>query len=259
MQLKINQKRLIGVFTTVITKKSFLDKEKYAMLILGIDTSTHICSVALAVNGATIDCIENTAGHAHASLITVQIEEILHRNQYNIHQLHAVAVSQGPGSYTGLRIGVSAAKGICYALNIPLIAVSTLEALTRKAITNNNNEPGFYMPMLDAMRMEVYTAVYTSTLECIEIPQALVITPGVFDTYLNEQPCYYFGTGAAKCRPLLQHPNAGFMADVECSATNLSEPAFERLTTGKTEDIAYFFPDYIKNFFSNKSKTELVH
>lgn len=229
------------------------------MLILGIDTSTHICSVALAMRGTTIDCIENAAGQAHASLITVQIQEILHRNHYNMQQLQAVAVSQGPGSYTGLRIGVSAAKGICYALNIPLIAVSTLEALSWKAINNNINEPALYMPMLDAMRMEVYTAVYTSTLQCIEKPHALIVTPGSLDKYLNEQPCYYFGTGAAKCRPLLQHPNAIFMADVECSAANLSEPAFERLTTGKTEDVAYFFPDYIKKFSLNKSKTELVY
>lgn len=229
------------------------------MLILGIDTSTHICSVALALNGTTLDCIENTAGQAHASLITIQIQEILRRNQYNMQQLHAVAVSQGPGSYTGLRIGVSAAKGICYALNIPLIAVSTLEALALKAINNNNTEPAFYIPMLDAMRMEVYTAVYTSTLQSIEKQQALVVTPGSFSTYLNEQPCYYFGTGAAKCRPLLQHPNAKFLDNVECSATNLSELAFERLTAGKTEDVAYFFPDYIKKFFSNQSKTELVY
>ncbi len=218
------------------------------MLILGIDTSTHVCSVALSERGETLDFIENAEGMLHASVITVQIKELLERNQYRLNQLEAVAISKGPGSYTGLRIGTSAAKGLCYALEIPLVGVSTLEAMAWQVTNNNYDEYAFYMPMIDAMRMEVYTAVYTSALDCIKEPFALEVTPTAFENYFNERKCYFFGNGASKCVEMLNHFNAVYLPNQNCSAVNLSELAYHKLIKNETESVAYFYPEYIKQY-----------
>lgn len=224
------------------------------MLILGIDTSTRICSVALSFKGETLDYIENSEGMLHASVITLQIQEIVKRNGYKISQLDAVALSKGPGSYTGLRIGTSAAKGLCYALDIPLVGVGTLEALAWKVSNNINETYAFYMPMIDAMRMEVYTAVYTASLECVEEPGATIVTPATFESYFNERTCYYFGNGASKCTETLTSSNAVFVPGQECSASNLSTIAYQKINSNETENVAYFYPEYIKQYHFVKQK-----
>lgn len=223
-------------------------------LILNIETSTDVCSVALARDGAVIHSRENLTGQNHAMLVTVYINEVLEESNLTMEQIDAVAVSGGPGSYTGLRIGVSVAKGICYASNLPLIAISSLEAMAHFVINNkenlhipeNNNL--LLCPMIDARRMEVYTAFYNVNVVQIRKIQADIIDHESYLSYLNDHPVLFFGNGALKCRDAITHPNAVFVQGITTSAKSMAPLAEKEFKLKKFVDVAYYEPFYLKDF-----------
>ena len=218
--------------------------------ILNIETATKKCSVAIAKNGETIVCKEIAEeGYSHAEKLHVFIEEAIAEAGINVHDLVAVAVSQGPGSYTGLRIGVSAAKGLCYALNIPLIAIDTLQTLASQA----NIDEGLIVPMLDARRMEVYSAVFNSKLEIKREIQAEIITENSFNDFT--ETLYFVGDCAEKCKPFLTKSNFVFLENVIFpSAKEMSKISYEKYEISDTVDVAYFEPYYLKDFMITTSK-----
>ena len=226
-------------------------------LILQIETATQTCSVALAQDGKLLYFLEKTERNIHAGAITVFIEEIMLKAGKQYADLDAVAVSMGPGSYTGLRIGVSTAKGLCYALDIPLIAINTLEAMANGFMNNcfSVNPQTVFCPMIDARRMEVYCAVYNYKNELILETEAKIIDEQSFSDLLNQYVVYFFGDGAAKCETdLAVHLNARIMKDFENSASHLTSLAFEKFKNKQFEDVAYFEPFYLKDFIAGKKK-----
>lgn len=218
--------------------------------ILNIETATKNCSVAIAKNGQTILCKEIAEeGYSHAEKLHLFIENVITEAQITVHDLSAVAVSQGPGSYTGLRIGVSAAKGLCYALSIPLIAVDTMCILASQVKVDE----GLIVPMLDARRMEVYSSVFTSGLEIIREVRAEIITVDSFKEY--EETIYFVGDCAHKCKPVLTKKNFVFLEQVQLpSAKDMSKISFERYQKSDIVDVAYFEPYYLKDFMITPSK-----
>lgn len=226
-------------------------------LILQIETATQTCSVALAENGELLNVIEKTDRNIHASNITLFIEELLKLSNKNINDLDAVAVSMGPGSYTGLRIGVSAAKGLCYALDIPLIAVNTLEAMASGFKSKCFSvKPGtLFCPMIDARRMEVYCSVFDGDLKVLQPTEAKIIDGSSFIDVLDKHMVYFFGDGAAKCEDVLSlHPNARVIDDSQNSAKDLTLTSFEKFLKKDFVDVAYFEPFYLKDFVAGKKK-----
>ncbi|WP_407425489.1 tRNA (adenosine(37)-N6)-threonylcarbamoyltransferase complex dimerization subunit type 1 TsaB [Arcticibacter sp.] len=224
-------------------------------LILQIETSTISCSVALAENGATIACKEASERNIHASSITLFIEEVMKSAGKGLSDLDAVAVSKGPGSYTGLRIGVSTAKGLCYALDVPLIAIDTLKAMASNREVNSGNAASLLCPMIDARRMEVYTAVYDNVLNEIIPVSAKIIDENSFADLLDSRKMLFFGDGAGKCMEILgRKANASFITTFENSASDMSEEAFKRFNQQLFEDIAYFEPYYLKDFVATTPK-----
>lgn len=234
-------------------------------MILNIETSTRVCSVALARNSRLIDLRENAEGKSHASLLAVFIDEVLRVNASDRSDLDAVAVSRGPGSYTGLRIGVSAAKGIAYGLRIPLIAVDTLSALTCGILQNPDfrkmmpelGKSTWLCPMLDARRMEVYSSFFNFRMESERETKAEIIDTGSYQDILSRRKVVFFGNGSEKCERFLKHENAIFFKGVEPSAefmTGISEKKFQ---AGKFEDVAYFEPFYLKDFIATIPKKNI--
>ncbi|MDX6183553.1 tRNA (adenosine(37)-N6)-threonylcarbamoyltransferase complex dimerization subunit type 1 TsaB [Flavobacterium sp. Fl-77] len=217
--------------------------------ILNIETATKNCSVSIAKNGDTILCKEIAEeGYSHAEKLHVFIEDIVKEAAISMHDLVAIAVSQGPGSYTGLRIGVSAAKGLCFALNIPLIAVDTLQTLASKA----NISEGKIIPMLDARRMEVYNAIFNSNLEKERAVQAEIITENSFSDF--EETLYFVGDCAEKCKPFLVKDNFIFLEEFKYpSAREMSKISYEKYKISDTVDVAYFEPYYLKDFMMTTS------
>jgi tRNA threonylcarbamoyladenosine biosynthesis protein TsaB len=234
--------------------------------ILNIETATEVCSVTLARDGEILAEKESLEGLNHSRLLTIFIDEIFRENNFDPAQLDAVAVSKGPGSYTGLRIGVSVAKGLCYSLGIPLIAVGTLDALGKYAAHNAENyiqgienlEDALFCPMIDARRMEVYTAVFNRKGEKIEPVYAKIIDENSFTEYLNQHPVLFFGNGAEKCKPELTHPNAVFSGPLKASARFMIKLAEEKYNNNDFEDVAYFEPFYLKNFIATVPKNKIV-
>lgn len=218
-------------------------------LILNIETATEVCSVAISKEGETVALLENTEGLQHASLLTVLIEKIFNESDYAIEDLDAVAVSMGPGSYTGLRIGVSAAKGIAYAGDLPLIAISTLQAMALGVANSQEiTENTWLCPMIDARRMEVYTAFFDSNNEQKKEISADIIDETSYQDELNKRKIVFFGNGAAKCKGKIKSGNALFIDDVKCSAKDLSELSYKAYTNKDFVDVAYFEPFYLKDF-----------
>ena len=218
--------------------------------ILNIETATKNCSVALAKEGKTIVYKEIAEeGYSHAERLHVFIEEIIKEAGITFQDLSAVAVSQGPGSYTGLRIGVSAAKGLCFALDIPLIAVDTLQVLASQATVSD----GLVIPMLDARRMEVYSAIFNSNFDKIRAVEAEIITE---DSFLDFQETLYFvGDCAEKCKAVLTKQNFVFLEEIKYpSAKEMSFLSFEKYKKNDTVDVAYFEPYYLKDFMITTSK-----
>lgn len=229
--------------------------------IILIETSTALCSVALAEDGAVTAYRESSAPKAHASLTAVFIQELLSERELTLADCDAVCVSMGPGSYTGLRVGVSTAKGLCFGSGKPLLAVGTLDTLVAQATdvipSEGEESPGyrFIIPMVDARRMEVYTAVFENGRQITETAPA-IIDENSFAEYLEQGPCLFIGDGAGKCADVIKHPNATFC---QCwpKASSMLEPAVAAFRAGNFQDVAYFEPFYLKEFVATVSKKKL--
>ena len=216
--------------------------------ILNIETATKNCSVSVAKNGVTILCKEIAdQGYSHAERLHVFINEIISEAGIELSDLSAIAVSQGPGSYTGLRIGVSAAKGLCYALDLPLIAIDTLASLANQV----NAKDGFVIPMIDARRMEVYSAIFNSEKEKIREVRAEVLTEDSFSTIT--ETIYFIGDSNEKAKSILSKPNYIFLDGIQFpSAKEMSSISYQKFLNNKFEDVAYFEPYYLKDFMFAK-------
>lgn len=216
--------------------------------ILCIETATTNCSVALSVNGSVIALEEDyNDQYSHAEKLHVFIEKALASSNAQLGQLDAIAISMGPGSYTGLRIGVSAAKGLCYALDIPLISIPTLKSLALQI----KDEVDFVIPMIDARRMEVYSAVYNSTHQEIRDTEAEVLTRDSFLKYLTKGKVAFIGNGVDKFKSICVHENAIFIESKLPSANEMARMSEEKFINKDTEDVAYFEPFYLKDFISS--------
>ncbi|MFD2822197.1 tRNA (adenosine(37)-N6)-threonylcarbamoyltransferase complex dimerization subunit type 1 TsaB [Lacinutrix iliipiscaria] len=222
-------------------------------LILNIETATTNCSVSLSKQGETFALQEDyDKNYSHAERLHVYISALLEKHHIKPSQLDAIAVSKGPGSYTGLRIGVSAAKGLCFALNKPLISVSTLEALAHQV----KIKEGFIVPMLDARRMEVYSAIFDAEYKVIRPIEAQILEAHSFANYLKLGKVYFIGNGVEKTKTLITHENAIFIEDKLPSANEMSAIAYEKHKKNDTEDVAYFEPFYLKDFIALKAKKD---
>ncbi len=223
--------------------------------ILHIETSTQVCSVALSEDGQCIFSKTDFEGPSHAVTLGIYVDEALSFADSHAIPLDAVAVSCGPGSYTGLRIGVSMAKGICYGRNLPLIGIPTPEVMCVPLLLDEElPEDALLCPMIDARRMEVYAALYDRALHPVREIEAVIIDESSYEDYLNRGPVYFFGNGAAKCKEKILHPNARFVEDIHPLAKwmfPLAEKAFAR---GDFKDVAYFEPFYLKEFVASKPK-----
>jgi len=218
-------------------------------LILNIETSTTNCSVALSKDGKTISLKQtNKASYSHAKLLHQHIDEVFKDSNLSRTTIDAVAVSKGPGSYTGLRIGVSTAKGLCYALNKPLIALPTLEVLAHQV----KIKEGYIIPMLDARRMEVYASIFDSNYQIIRETQSEILTENAYQKYLAENKVSFIGSGVVKTKTLINHPNAEFILNKLPSANEMGFLSEKKFKTSNFEDIAYFEPSYLKDFQGQK-------
>jgi tRNA threonylcarbamoyladenosine biosynthesis protein TsaB len=222
--------------------------------ILNIETATTNCSVSLSKNGETLALKEDYGnGFSHAEKLHNYIEEVLNLANISTKDLDAIAVSKGPGSYTGLRIGVSAAKGLCYALNIPLIALSTLESLAHQVNIDN----GLIVPMLDARRMEVYSAIFSASFEELSSVEAKILDETSYVDLLESNQLYFIGSGVEKTQKISIHKNAHFIEGKLPSANEMSALAFSKYQKSNTEDVAYFEPYYLKDFVAIKPKSKI--
>lgn len=223
--------------------------------ILNIETSTDVCSVAVSENGACIFKEEDRSGPNHAVKLGVFVDEALSFTDNHAIPFDAVAVSSGPGSYTGLRIGTSMAKGICYARDLKLLAVPTLEVLCVPVLLRHElPDDALLCPMIDARRMEVYAAVFNRALRPVRATMADVVDQSTYKEFLDEHPVYFFGNGAAKCMEAIAHPNAHLIEGIEPLAKNMFPLAEKRFLREEFEDVAYFVPNYLKDFVALKPK-----
>ena len=218
--------------------------------LLCIETATTVCSVCITADAEILAHKEINNGFSHAENLHVFIQDILKEANLAIKQINAVAISKGPGSYTGLRIGVSAAKGLCYALQIPLLSIDTLQSMAY-GVASVKNEDALFCPMLDARRMEVYCAVYDKNLEVIQPVNALVLDEKSVEVFNADKPVYFFGDGMPKAKQLLQkNKQTVFIDNVFPSAKNMTAIAFTKFAKKQFEDVAYFEPFYLKEFFT---------
>ena len=225
------------------------------MIILHIETSTNICSIAVSENGQCLFSKSDSEGMNHAALLSVFIAEAMEFLNSASKKLDAIAVSSGPGSYTGLRIGVSTAKGLCYGLDIPLIAVSTLEILTANALqVAETTDDTLFCPMIDARRMEVYAAFYNQEGIIQREISADIIEENSYSEILENHSVYFFGNGAEKCKTTLTHPNARFIDGMYPLAENMILLAEKAYNEKKFVDVAYFEPFYLKEFYTTAAK-----
>jgi len=227
-------------------------------LILSLETSTSVCSAAIARNGKLIDRKVSFENKSHATLLTIFVEQLLKENNIQPSELDAVAVSQGPGSYTGLRIGVSSAKGICYALNAKLLAIDTLKAMAIMANKKLTEKPDIFCSMIDARRMEVYTAMYNTDLQQTNTTQALIIDENSFSELLKTKKIAFYGDGATKCKQIISSPNALFLENISPLAENMVELAEEAYQKADFKDVAYFEPFYLKDFVATTAKHKVL-
>lgn len=227
-------------------------------LVLLLETATHVCSVSLARDGDVLETRESEEEKSHASQLTVFIQEILEVQKVKASELDAVAVSKGPGSYTGLRIGVSTAKGLCYGADVPLIAIDTLKSMAWGMKHSGKCEPNTLLcPMIDARRMEVYAAIYDTQLEEKRGIQAEVIDENSYDEWLKQQKVCFMGTGADKLVDVLKHANAIVVRNFVPSARHMATLAEEALKNKQFEDVAYFEPFYLKEFMATVPKKNI--
>lgn len=227
--------------------------------ILNIETSTSVCSVALSADGEVVMEKSSFDGPSHAALLGVYVEEALKAAKTKGLKPDAVAVSSGPGSYTGLRIGVSVAKGLCFGSDIPLISVHTLETLAIAAQKQlGEDKDMLYCPMIDARRMEVYAAIYDSELREVRGAAADVVDAATYASYLEKGKVCFFGNGSAKCRSVIDNRNAVFLPDIYPLAVNMVSLAEKAFAEGRFEDVAYFEPFYLKEFQATIAKNKVL-
>jgi tRNA threonylcarbamoyladenosine biosynthesis protein TsaB len=232
-------------------------------LIIHIETATEVCSVSIAESGRLIAIKETHEGRSHAGVLAVYIQDLLKENKISVNQLEAVAVSMGPGSYTGLRIGVSVAKGICYGAGIPLIGVHTLEAMyvglnfrLKKGRVKINRDT-LFAPMIDARRQEVYTCLYNCNSDLIGETRALVVEKDTFNTLLKDHTIYFFGSGADKFLQIITNKNARFIENFKASSADMIAISYRHFNQQKFADLAYFEPYYLKDFITTVAKKNL--
>ncbi len=232
-------------------------------LILNIETATEVCSAAIAENGSTIAIREDNRGRSHSTTLAVFINELMKEVDISANELDAVSVSKGPGSYTGLRIGVSTAKGICYAAGKPLIGIPTLQAMAWGMANHHmhensaGNRSPLLCPMIDARRMEVFAAVYDTLLREIVPSHAEIITEESYRKYLEKGKMIFFGNGSAKCRETITSQNALFFDNVNTSSRYMEKLSEESFINNKFEDTAYFEPFYLKDFIATTPKKKI--
>ena len=227
--------------------------------ILNIETSTTVCSVSISENG-TCKCFrENFNGNNHSELIGVFVQEVLAEASFQPKDLDAVALSIGPGSYTGLRIGTSFAKGLCYGCDLKLITIPTLKIIAQNAKEKYNIEDDALLcPMIDARRMEVYNCIYDAQLNEVRATEPQVIDENSFADILKDKKIYFFGNGAEKCKPFITHENAIFLSEVYPLATSMIKLADESFESKDFADVAYFEPFYLKAAHVTMPKNQLT-
>jgi tRNA threonylcarbamoyladenosine biosynthesis protein TsaB len=240
-------------------------------LILCLETATEVCSAALFRDDTLLGIKESTLRNAHSAMLTIFIDELFHSSACNLSDLEAIAVSMGPGSYTGLRIGVATAKGLCYALDKPLIAVPTLQAMAAGMIDEMQNakckmqnakliNAALVCPMIDARRMEVYCAVYDAENKEVREVRADIVDAYSFQEFLADHAVVFGGEGADKCKPALgSQPNALFLEGFRASAQYMIGLAMEKFTRNQFENLAYFEPFYLKDFVAGKPRVKGLH
>ena len=232
-------------------------------MIICLETATNLCSVALCDSAGVISLRESNESKSHASVLTVFIEEILRDRGIKVSDLDAIAVSKGPGSYTGLRIGVSVAKGIAYGASVPLIAIETTLSMFwgiagSKYFSEATAANTLFCPMLDARRMEVYFAIYDSTGNKIKDISAEIIDEDTFANIPESQKIIFFGDGALKCKEVINRKNALFASDYMISASYMHKPVYRALINRSYEDVAYFEPLYLKDFITSKPRKNIL-
>ncbi|MCM4169321.1 tRNA N6-adenosine threonylcarbamoyltransferase, mitochondrial [Arenibacter antarcticus] len=221
-------------------------------IILNLETATTNCSVSIAKNGELVLLKEdNSPNYSHSEKLHIFIQEALQEASLSFKDISAIAVSKGPGSYTGLRIGVSAAKGLCFSLDLPLISVSTLESL---AAQGNSKHHNYIIPLLDARRMEVYSAIFNSSRVQVRETKAEIIEKDHFMAYAEEGSVLLIGDGAEKCKGILDHPNFTFITTLP-TALEMGELSYKKFKAGNFENVAYFEPYYLKNFILQGKKS----
>ncbi|MBO4529072.1 MAG: tRNA (adenosine(37)-N6)-threonylcarbamoyltransferase complex dimerization subunit type 1 TsaB [Paludibacteraceae bacterium] len=230
--------------------------------IISIETSTEVCSVALSQDGENLWEKKHMEGQAHSTLLAPYLQEMqIYINDNHI-KVDAVAVSSGPGSYTGLRIGVSTAKGLCYGSDLPLLSIGTLEVLTIAALHSLKGSDipanAYFCPMIDARRMEVYNAFYDKDLHQVRETSADIIDENSYQEILNNHTVFFFGNGSSKCKKAIQHPNAKFLDDIVPLATEMSQLADEAYKKKDFKDVAYFEPAYLKEFIAVVGKNKVL-
>ena len=227
--------------------------------ILHIETSTTVCSVALSVDGKVVFERIHFEGPSHASLLGVYMEETIAFLKEKQYQPEAIALSSGPGSYTGLRIGASMAKGLCMGWDVPLIAIPTLQLMALQATRRYNKDDCLYCAMLDARRMEVYSAIFDATLAEVRSTSADIVTHELFQPFLDRGVVCFFGNGAAKCRTVIASENAVFLDDIHPLASDMVVLAEQAFMAKKFEDTAYFEPFYLKEFMATTPKQLIIN
>ncbi len=233
--------------------------------ILHLESATNICSVAISQDQDVLTLKESAESNSHSRLLTVFVEEALKELQLKVEDLDAISVSIGPGSYTGLRIGVSAAKGLAYGAGIPIISVDTLEILANRVrleilpgLAFEENQALFLRPLLDARRMEVYTTLYDSSLHELDKVRAELITEDSFSTDLESKTVLFFGNGAEKCSEIITHPNAHFIQNIETSSAFMISIAYDKFIRKEFVDTAYFEPLYLKDFIATLPRNKII-
>lgn len=249
------------VINIKLIDKKFGGQKKMA-LILSIETSTKVCSVCISRNGEIEGFRESREEKSHAKKLTIFIQELLNELIINVDDLDAVAVSKGPGSYTGLRIGVSTAKGLCFAKDLPLIAINTLQSMaygiiqkvTSGEFFTDDFENAILVPMIDARRMEVYSAFFNSKGEFDRDVKAEIIDENSYQEILSKQKMIFFGDGSEKITEVVKHENAIFISGIDPSAKDMVQLAQLAFDNKSFEDVAYFEPFYLKDFVATVSK-----
>lgn len=217
--------------------------------ILNIHTASEKAIVAICDEKKVVATMTNEDSKSHGTFLHEAIHKVLHNNDISMTDLKAIGVSNGPGSYTGIRVGLATAKGLCYALGIPLVTYSTLEVMTRSAIQEKKDKNAFYCPMIDARRMEVFTALYDADLNLVEQPSARILEENSYREFLDLRPVYFYGNGSSKLQHLLiEQPRAHFISN-EITAEDLCSISWERVKNSQFDSVAYAEPSYLKEFF----------